>query len=239
MADPLVGSVAGLHIIEAGRKTSSVNTERTYREFYKWLRIGESKLYSTVLYEGELMLVKREILDKIGFDKEIGADDVPTALRMAEQGYRAITAEDVYFIEQTPYTWKQKLRQKTRRARHVFQALWKYKYLIFKKKTAFNTLILPFETYIYIFNPFVTILLAILFMAMVIRYPWLLFLAPFLLFSRVREMFVTHLMNNCIMLLAMLMEIGGKEKVTWPKIEEIREGSVVANTYFSHQSPCS
>lgn len=60
MADPKVGSVAGLHIIEANRETSSVMTERTYREFYKWLRIGESKLYGTVLYEGELMLVKKE-----------------------------------------------------------------------------------------------------------------------------------------------------------------------------------
>jgi len=223
MADPQVGSVAGLHIIEASRETSSVKTERTYREFYKWLRIGESKLYSTVLYEGELMLVKREILDKIGFDEEIGADDVPTALRMAGQGYRAITAEDAYFIEQTPYTWTEKFRQKTRRARHVFQALWKYKYLIYKEKTAFHKLILPFETYIYVINPFVTIPLAILSVAMVARYPWLLLFAPFLLISRVREMFVTHFVNNLTMVLATLMEVRGKEKVTWRKIGEIRE----------------
>jgi len=223
MADPQVGSVAGLHIIRAGRETSSVKTERTYREIYKWLRIGESKLYSTVLYEGELMLVKREILDKIGFDEEIGADDVPTAIRIAERRLRAITAEDAYFIEQTPYTWKEKFRQKTRRARHVFQTLWKYKYLIFKKKAVFHRLILPFETYIYVVNPFVTISLAILSVAMAVRYPWLLLVAPFLLISRVREMFVTHFVNSWIMLVAMLMEAGGKEKVTWRKIEEIRE----------------
>lgn len=231
IADPQVGSVAGLHIIQACRETSSVKTERTYREFYKWLRIGESKLYSTVLYEGELMLVKWEILDKIGFDEEIGGDDVPTALRVAEQGYRAITAEDAYFVEQTPYTWKEKFRQKTRRGRHVFQALWKYKYLIYKEKTAFHRLILPFETYIYVFNPFVTILLVILSMAMVTRYPWLLLFALFLSISRVREMFVTHIVNSCIMVLAMLMEAGGKGKVTWQKIEEIRETKSPTNVY--------
>ena len=50
LADPHVGSVAGVHIIEASKETSSVRTEKTYREFYKWLRIGESKLWSTVLY---------------------------------------------------------------------------------------------------------------------------------------------------------------------------------------------
>jgi len=223
MADPQVGSVAGLHIIKSGKETSSVKTERTYREFYRWLRIGESKLYSTVLYEGELMLVKRKILDKMGFDEEIGGDDVPTAIRMAEQGFRAITAEDAYFIEQTPYTWREKFRQKLRRGRHVFQALWKYKYLIFKKKNVFNKLILPFETYIYVVNPWVTILLTILSVAVVATYPWLLLLTLFLLIGRVREIFVAHLANNLMMFLAMLMEVGGKEKVTWQKIGEIRE----------------
>lgn len=223
LVDPQVGSVAGSHIIKASKETSAVKTERTYRQFYRWLRIGESKLYGTVLYEGELMLVKRGILDKIGFDEELGAGDVPTALRMAEQGYRAISAEDAYFIEQTPYTWKEKFRQKTRRGRHVFQALWKYKYMIFRNKTAFHRFILPFETYIYIVNPLVTIPLAILSLLMVARYPYLLLLAPFLLIKRVREILVTHFVNNWIMLLAMLMEARGGKKVTWGKIEEIRE----------------
>jgi len=222
MADQNVGSVAGLHILKAKKETYSVRTERTYREFYRWLRIGESKLYGTVLYEGELMLVKRKILDKIRFDEDIGADDVPTALRIAEQGYRAITAEDAYFVEQTPYTWKGKFRQKIRRARHVLQALWRYKYFFFKEKTAFHKLILPFEVYIYIINPLFTIPLTILSAAMITRYLWLLLLTPLLLVRWVREMLVTHIVNNLIMVLAMLMEAREKEKVTWQKIAEIR-----------------
>ena len=136
--DPQVGSVAGLHIITSAKETNSVKTERTYREFYAWLRIGESKLYSTVLYEGELMLVKKKLIANVGFDEEIGGDDVPLALRLAEEGYRAITAEDAYFIEQTPYTWKEKFHQKVRRARHVFQALWKYKHLISRRRRHFT-----------------------------------------------------------------------------------------------------
>ena len=223
MADPQVGSVAGLHIIKASKETSSVKAERTYREFYTWLRIGESKLWSTVLYEGELMLVKREIIKKIGFDEEIGADDVPTALRMTEHGYRAISAEDAFFIEQTPYSWKEKFRQKIRRGRHVFQGLWGYKYLIFKERTVFHMVILPFEAYIYVVNPLIAVPLSILSAAMVVRYPWLLLLAFFLLIGRVREIFVTYFVDNLIMLLAMSMEIKGREKVTWQKIEEIRE----------------
>lgn len=222
IADPQVGSVAGVHIIEAQKETSSIQAERTYRDFYRWLRIGESKLYSTVLYEGELMLVRKELLDKIGFDEEIGGDDVPMALRITELGYRAITADDAFFVEQTPYTWREKFRQKIRRGRHVFQALWKYKYLQFKKNTAFHRLILPFETYIYVFNPFLTLLLLALTILVIVRYPWLLLLSPLLLIKRVRNMFATYIANAGIMVSAILMEAKGREKVTWEKIGEIR-----------------
>ena len=38
-----------------------------------------------------------------------------------------------------------------------------------------------------------------------------------------RQMFVTFFVNNWIMLLAIFMEAGGREKATWQKIEEIRE----------------
>lgn len=224
IADPRVGSVAGVHIIDASRQTYSVRTERTYRRFYSLLRVGESKLYGTVLYEGELMVVRRELLETVGFDEEIGGDDVPMALRMAERGFRAITAEDSYFVEQTPYSWSEKLRQKVRRGRHVFQALWKYRYLNFRNNTPFHRLILPFETYIYVLNPFVTMLVLMLSVGIFWRYPILLTaLIPLLLIGRIREMLVTHLIDSAIMVYAILKEIGGREKVTWDKIAEARE----------------
>jgi biofilm PGA synthesis N-glycosyltransferase PgaC len=222
-ADPSVGSVAGLHIIEGARETSSVAVERTYRNFYKYLRIGESKLCSTVLYEGELMLVKRRLLDLIGFDEEIGADDVPTALRIADLGYRAITAEDAYFVEQTPYTWRARFVQKVRRGRHVLQSLWKYKYLNFKEDTVFHRVIMPFETYIYVVNPVITMFAVILSAILIIRYPWLLLLGVLLLIGSVREWLATHLVNSFTMLAVILSEATRREELTWEKIDEIRE----------------
>jgi cellulose synthase/poly-beta-1,6-N-acetylglucosamine synthase-like glycosyltransferase len=223
LADPKVGSVAGLHVIDAARQTSAVTVERTYRNFYRSLRIGESKLYGTVLYEGELMLVKRSLLDRVPFDESIGADDVPTALRMAELGYRAITAEDAYFREQTPYTWKIKLDQKIRRGRHVLQALWKYKHLLFKKNTPFHRIILPFEFYIYAVNPIITLIVAMLSVAMLFKYPWIGFMSTLLLIRSIREAFATHIVNSFIMVSAVVSELIGRERLTWNKIDEIRE----------------
>jgi cellulose synthase/poly-beta-1,6-N-acetylglucosamine synthase-like glycosyltransferase len=224
IADPQVGCVAGVHIIKSTKDTSSVMIERTYRTFYKPLRVGESKLHSTVLYEGELMVVKRDLIDAMGFDEEIGADDVPTALRTAERGYRAITAEDAYFIEQTPHTWSEKFRQKVRRGRHVFQALWKYRYMNFQKNTALHRLILPFETYIYVANPFVTAAFVIASIFMALQHPWLLLLLlPLVLISELREMLITHLIDSAIMVYAISREFLRRESVMWQKIGEARE----------------
>jgi cellulose synthase/poly-beta-1,6-N-acetylglucosamine synthase-like glycosyltransferase len=228
LADEKVGSVAGLHIIEAHRKTNPVKVEKTYRNFYKWLRLGESKLYSTVLYEGELMLVKKKLLEKIGgFNEEIGADDSPLALRLAEQGYRAITAESAFFVELTPYTWEQRFQQKVRRARHTLQALWKFKHLNFRDTTPLARIILPMETYIYVVNPLLAILLTILSITVFIKNLWILplllfFAFTFLVLPWFRNLMVTHATSIFIMLVAMAKEIVSKELTTWKKIDEIR-----------------
>ena len=223
ITDPSVGSVAGLHIIDAVCETSPVVIEKIYRNFYRSLRIGESKLYGTVLYEGELMLLKRALLAQIGFDEDIGADDVPIALRMAENGYRAITADDAFFVEQTPYTWKTRFLQKIRRGRHVVQSLWKYRHLNFRDKTAFHRMILPFETYIYVVNPIITLIAVLLSVGMIIRHPWIALSALVLLVPSIRQLLATHLVNSLTMVIVILKEATRRESATWQKISEIRE----------------
>ena len=223
IADPQVGSVAGLHKITAYKNTIAVKVEKNYRSFYRWLRIGESKLHSTVLYEGEFMLVKKKLLEKLGgFDEEMGADDVPLALMVAKQGYRAITAEDVNFIELTPYTWKEKFNQKVRRGTHVLQTLWKYKNLISIRGRQLQKFILPMEIYIYIINPLIAILIIVLIPIIIIRYPWLLLICLLLLIRELRYLVLTHLTNIAIMFLVMINRIKVGHNIKWEKIDEIR-----------------
>jgi len=223
LADPTVAVVAGLHIIKARKENMSVKVEKTYRKFYRWIRIGESKLWSTYPYEGEFMLIKRKQLEAVGgFDEEIGGGDESIALKMAENNYRAISVEDVYFIELTPYTWKEKFRQKVRRARHILQTLWMYKYLILKKKGIFNSFILPMEIYMYVIAPLLAILLMISSLALIVKYPYVLLFFLALTVGCVRELAITHFTDTALMLLAIIEELTGRKHLTWTKIEEIR-----------------
>jgi biofilm PGA synthesis N-glycosyltransferase PgaC len=228
--DPSVGAVAGLHNINSTKEGSALLVERKYRDFYAWLRVGESKIFGTVLYEGELMAFRKKLLKKFGgFDQDIGGDDIPLALRMAQNHYRAISASDSYFVEFVPYSWKTRFSQKIRRGKHVLQALWKYKGT--RMNGGISNLFVPMETYIYTLNPLLFLLLCAATIPLFFYYPILLVaLIPIVFVRSVRDLFTTHLTNSMIMTGAMLGLLFGfitrgnskQQDVMWSKVDEIR-----------------
>lgn len=230
LGDPSVGSVAGLHNINSTKEGSALLVEKKYRDFYAWLRVGESKIYGTVLYEGELMAFKKGLLKKLGgFDQDIGGDDVPLALKMAQNHYRAISASDAYFVEFVPYSWKTRFSQKIRRGKHVLEALWKYRGT--KMDGGVSSLFLPMETYIYTLNPILFFLLCLASIPLFVFYPILLItLIPVVFVKSIRDLFTTHATNSMIMTGAMLSLLFGsitrgnskKQGVMWSKVDEIR-----------------
>ncbi|MFB0522427.1 MAG: glycosyltransferase, partial [Candidatus Bathyarchaeia archaeon] len=226
LADPIVGAVTGVHVIINPEQTQATKTEAAYRDIYRLLRIGESKLHSTPLFEGEFALFRRNCLDR--FDEKIGADDVAAALAMVKKGYRAIAAPDVKFYEPTPHSWREKMRQKTRRGLHVIQAFVANTDQLFKRNY-FSSLILPMEMYLYLVNPIIwlTLILTSIFVAFI--HPVLLaFLAIPLLLVVVhpvtRNLLMTYLVSNAIMTLAIFQHVVGRKQLAWAKIEETRTG---------------
>jgi biofilm PGA synthesis N-glycosyltransferase PgaC len=233
LSDPQVGAVAGLHSINSTREGSAFAVEKKYRDFYAWLRVGESKIFGTVLYEGELMAFKKDLLQRFGgFDQEIGGDDVPLALKMAQNHYRAISASDAYFVEFVPYSWKTRFSQKMRRGKHVIQALWKYRRT--KMNGGISNFFVPMETYIYTLNPVLFLVLCAATIPFFYFYPILLVvLIPIVVLKSARELFATHLTNSLIMTGAILSLLFGfltkrskrHRDVVWSKVDEIRSGS--------------
>ncbi|MFB3888891.1 MAG: glycosyltransferase [Candidatus Bathyarchaeia archaeon] len=222
LADPRVGAVAGQQSLDVVKDSLAVSTEKMYRGFYNLVRVGESKLWSSVLFEGEFMMLKTEVIKRIRFDEEIGADDLPTAIRLVKNGYRALVADDAFFIERTPHSLREKFRQKVRRGRHLLQGLWKYRQEAFKQKTVFHKFLLPFEMYMYMLSPGLSISLLVLTVPLLWLYPYLLLMALLLVHPKIRDLCFTYLVNISIMFVSLLMEIGTREKVTWDKSDEIR-----------------
>jgi cellulose synthase/poly-beta-1,6-N-acetylglucosamine synthase-like glycosyltransferase len=223
LVDDSVASVAATHQILAKKMTSAYDAELTYRGLYKWLRIGESKLGSTVIFEGELMLIKTQILRSVGgFDTDIGCDDVPLALKLLAHGYRAVSVENAYFIELTPFTWSSRFQQKVRRGRHVLQSLWKYKYLARSAQPRIRRLPVVSEFYIYLLNPLIFVCLIPVLLLVLVRYPIMIALTLLILVPRIRKLVMAHLSNMLIMLDAIFRESLRRAPLPWTKIDEIR-----------------
>lgn len=226
LSDLSVGSVSGIHEIQNPHETLSTNVENSYRSVYRVLRIGESKIHSTPIAEGELQVFRRNDLDE--FDTGIGGDDTDAALCMVRRGLRSISAQDAVFYEPTPRTWRGRFRQKIRRGQHVLQAFVKHRNMLFTGKYPFSGLIFPMEFFLYIINPILFIPFAILTVFVLVDVPFLA-LASLLgfgaaaLFGSLRRAAITYLTSNLTMLGAVLQEARGAKQLQWTKIDETRQ----------------
>ncbi len=223
LSDPSVGSVSGVH---ASQETGTlpVSLENSYRSIYRAVRIGESKLHSTPVAEGEIQLFRRADLPI--FDTRVGGDDSDAALAMVEKGLRAISAEDVVFFEPTPRAWRARFKQKIRRGQHVLQAFLAHRRL-FTRRSSSTGIIFPMEFFLYAINP-------ILFFPFIALTIWAMALVPLVLYLAIvsgvviavipslRSTGVTYLTNNLIMLAALFQEARGNKQLTWDKIDENR-----------------
>ncbi len=225
LADPLIGSVSGVHRIQNPRETMATQIEDSYRSIYRLLRIAESKLHSTPVAEGELQLFRRKELE--GFDPHVGGDDTDAALTMVSRGLRSISAEDVIFYEPTPTSWRERFRQKIRRGQHVLQAFLKHRDLLFSRKSSFSRFIFPMEFFLYLVNPIILVPFLILSVAALIENPVvgataILGLGLIAVTPSLRQMATTYLTNNLTMLAAIFQESRGAKQLQWTKITETR-----------------
>lgn len=226
LSDPSVGSVSGIHEIRNPIETLSTNVENSYRSIYRILRIGESKIHSTPVAEGELQVFRRNDLE--GFDTGIGGDDTDAALGMVEKGLRSISAQDAVFFERSPRTWRVRFRQKIRRGQHVLQAFGKHRGMLFRARSPFSTLIFPMEFFMYAINPVLFLPFAVLTTFVLVDVPLLalvslLGIGAVTLSRGLRQSMITYLTSNLTMIVAVLQEARGVKQLQWTKIDETRD----------------
>jgi cellulose synthase/poly-beta-1,6-N-acetylglucosamine synthase-like glycosyltransferase len=95
LADSSVGAVTGLEVLLNFKDSWVTETEILYNDAVHTIRVGESKVHSTIFFQGGFGAYKRSLLDG-GFDVE--ADDSGTALNIVQKGVRTfLLPEVVYF----------------------------------------------------------------------------------------------------------------------------------------------
>ena len=82
LSDSTVGAITGRGVNRSTDQSWVTESEDTYLHLTSLLRLGESKIHSTIRFEGGFCAYRKEAFER--FDCETGADDSGTALKVVQ-----------------------------------------------------------------------------------------------------------------------------------------------------------
>lgn len=92
-----------------------------YRKNFNILRIGESAIHSTPIFEGSICAFRKEALGGKKINSNINSDDTQLSLLSIRNGYRSIMDKDLIFIE-PPTEGKNRKKRQLRRSQGLIKA---------------------------------------------------------------------------------------------------------------------
>jgi len=226
-SDTKVGAVTGIKepIFQSGGGKS---IELAYRRSYNAVRIAESKIHSTPIFNGELSAFKKDLLDEIGgFQTSIGADDSHAAALVSLSGFRSIAVPDVPVFEFAPNSWFGYVKWKKRRALHLIQHFKAIARRIRAAPPRFRS-ILEIEIFLHVLNPWFLVAAVASFAASVLTMGFSLYHLTLILSLGAtqfaggsRKALRTWVVDQLILVYASVSGLFSSELV-WPKIQELR-----------------
>ncbi|MCW4024070.1 MAG: glycosyltransferase [Candidatus Bathyarchaeota archaeon] len=223
LSDPTVGAITARELLLNPKDSWVTLGEQFYDSNIQSVRIGESKLHSTIFFQGGFAAYKRSALEEFNH----ATDDSGTALDIVQANQRALLIPEIGFFTLSPTKWKHKVAIKLRRASHL-QHLWaRCLNLLIHGKLAMPKRIAVPEIVLHIFNPVLLVLLAVLSVAVMVVYPWLAAVLMVLLFGvfAVKKTRVTAfelLQNNLILFASLFSFFGNRQIKLWKPVQESR-----------------
>jgi len=218
-----VGAVAGKELLLNPQRSWVTEGELFYNNFVQTLRLGESKVHSTIFFQGGFAAYKKAFLEE--FDHE--NDDSGTAFNIVQGKRRTLIIPEAHFYTMFPTDWKNKVILKMRRANQL-QRMWiKCLKLLLQRKLVLPKRIAIPEIFLHIFNPIIFFALILATALVVVAQPLLIatFLSIFLLallIPKARISLIENLQSNFILLAALSSFITGRKFKLWKTVEESR-----------------
>ena len=220
LADPTVGAITGQGLNKQTNESWVTKSEDKYLQLTSSIRLGESKIHSTIRFEGGFCAYKRVAFRQ--FDCESGSDDSGTALEVIQHKYRTILAPDVLFYTTFPTSLKGKSKIKVRRANQLIGLWVKCLKSMFKRQLALPKRIVLPEVFLFIINPVIFLLLALSAIATVLLFPFsyfslMLLTATLGLLIFARHLFQEVVFDNLLLFYASVSYLFGRCYVAWKK----------------------
>ncbi len=224
-SDRSVGALNGRQTLLGSGGNLSTQTERAYLDLtYGLIKLGESKIHSTIIYHGLFSAYSRRYLRNFNLE----TDDSGTALDIVQNGGRAIFIPAAKCFEIPTSSWKGKINTKLRRANRLLAIYAKCFRLLIKGELKLPLRIALPEIFINLINPILFVLLsAALLIFLVTNLVYLLiggtiFSILLLFSSKFRLLFLEAVQDYFVLFLAIFSLIFGKKFSMWETLDESR-----------------
>lgn len=220
ISNPTIGAITGRSVSIKSNESWVTKAEEDYLNLINLLRLGESKIHSTIRFEGCFCIFKKGAFDK--FDYESGADDSGTAFKVVQNGFRAILIPEIYAFSEFPNELRSRVKVKIRRAIHLSGLWFKCFKLLLEERLLLPKRIAIPEIFISIFNPIIFIILDFATLLLLFSYP--IVLIPLIisililgLIPKIRRFLFNGILDHFILLYSIVYYASNKRIVAWDK----------------------
>lgn len=220
LADPRIGAVSGPKKLLNMGDSYATNSEVSYLETMNLMKLGESKISSTLLFEGGFGAFKKEVLES--FDPyNTGSDDCGTIIHVIEKNFRAIMVPEAEFYTFFPKTLSGKFEMKMRRAGQLIHVFKKYAMVLLRGKIKSERWIIAKNLLTYFLAPLTFLAFIIISLYIIFKIPITVLALSVLLIPKVRSCFFEVSLAYIVILCAMFLSILRKKSFAiWKQPED-------------------
>jgi cellulose synthase/poly-beta-1,6-N-acetylglucosamine synthase-like glycosyltransferase len=219
LADPAVGAISGPKILLNSDQSWVTKSEDAYLNSMNLLKLGESKVASTLLFEGGFSAYKRVALTS--FDPyNTGSDDCGSVLSIVEKGYKAIFVPEASFFSSFPTSWRGKILIKLRRANQLIRVMCKYFHLLLNRRIKGSKKVVIQGIILYLVSPLMFVILIVTTTLLLSIFPYFAILSLVFLVTKIRVYLFEFVQNYLLLILAMFSVAFGKNFIVWSKPQD-------------------
>lgn len=219
LAEPSVGAISGPKVLLNKRDSWVTQSESKYLESMNSIKLGESKTYSTIFFEGGFAAFSKTALE--AFDPyNTGSDDCGTVIKVLEHNKRAIMVPEARFYTFFPKSWKGKTEIKVRRAVQLVRVLREYLALLLKGKIKTVKNIVLRYALLYFFAPTMFLCFIATTILLMLTIPFTILLLSVLLIPNLNAYIIEVMSGFLVMSIASLLAVFKKKSLLWKKPED-------------------
>ncbi len=221
LADSEVVAISGPKILLNPKQSWVTKTEDSYLNSVNLVKLGESKIGSTLLFEGGFSAYKRGVVK--AFDPyNTGSDDCGTVIKILEDNFRAVFVPEAMFFTTFPASLRGKVSMKMRRANQLVRVFGKYAALLFRNRLRRSKRIVLQNIFVSLFSPVMFVLLIMTTVLLALSFPY--FVAVFLvvLVPKARFYLFEVTQGFLVLFLSLFSVALGKKMTIWNTTEDRR-----------------